>query len=56
MGMEDLKQQLINVCNESGLPLEAILYVTKDLWRDVQDTLDRVKKESANVKSEAETE
>jgi len=37
--MEELKQKLLDCCNESGLPLEAILFVTKDLWRDVEDTL-----------------
>ena len=36
--MEELKQKIINLCNESGLPLEAILFVTKDVWRDVEDT------------------
>ena len=41
--MEELKQRLLDVCNESGLPLEAILFVTKDLYRDVEDTLRRVK-------------
>jgi len=37
--MEELKQKLIDVCNQSGLPLEAIYFVTKDLWRDVEATL-----------------
>ena len=37
--MEELKQKLLTVCNESGLPLEAIMFVTKDLWRDVQDAV-----------------
>ena len=37
--MEELKQKLLKDCNNSGLPLEAILFVTKDLWRDVEDTL-----------------
>ena len=41
--MEELKQQLVDICNNSGLPLEAILFVTKDLWRDVEDTLRRVR-------------
>lgn len=50
--MEELKQKLLDICNESGLPLEAILFVTKDLWRDVEDTLRRVKMEQAQVKSE----
>ena len=36
--MEELKQKIIDLCNESGLPLEAILFVTKDVWRDVEDT------------------
>lgn len=37
--MEELKQKLIEACNESGLPLEAIYFVTKDLWRDAEATL-----------------
>lgn len=41
--MEELKQKLLDACNESNLPLEAILFVTKDLYRDVEDTLRRVK-------------
>ena len=39
--MEELKQKLINLCNESGLSLEAILFVTRDLMRDVEATLRR---------------
>ena len=42
--MEELKQQLIEICNKSELSLEAILFVTKDLWRDVEDTLRAYKK------------
>ena len=41
--MEELKQKLLDACNESGLPLEAILFVTKDLYRDVEDTLRRAR-------------
>ena len=37
--MEELKQKIIDLCNQSGLPLEAILFVTKDVWRDVEATL-----------------
>lgn len=51
--MEELKQKLIQVCNESGLPLEAILYVTKDLWRDVEDTLRAAKAQQAQVEEPA---
>ena len=51
--MEELKQRLIQVCNESGLPLEAILYVTKDLWRDVEDTLRVAKAQQTQVEEPA---
>ena len=37
--MEELKQKIIDLCNESGLPLEAIYFVVKDVWRDVEATL-----------------
>ena len=45
--MEELKQQIIDLCNESERPLEAILFVTKDVWRDVEDTLRKVKEQTA---------
>jgi hypothetical protein len=48
--MEELKQQIIDLCNESELPLEAILFVTKDVWRDVEDTLRQVKERQAKKK------
>ena len=53
--MEELKQQLLDACNSSGLPLEAILFVTKDLWRDVEDTLRKYKAQQS-VDQPAETE
>ena len=37
--MEELKQKIIDICNESQLPLEAILFVTRDVYRDVEDAL-----------------
>ena len=45
--MEELKQKLLDACNQSGLPLEAILFVTKDLWRDVEDTLRAAREQQA---------
>lgn len=36
--MENLKQKLLQAVNESGLSLEAIYYVSKDFFRDVDDT------------------
>jgi len=44
--MEELKQQIIDLCNESNLPLEALLFVTKDVWRDVEDTLRKLKEQT----------
>lgn len=35
--MEQLKQQLLQLVNASNLPLEAIYYVVKDFYRDVDD-------------------
>ena len=50
--MEELKQQIIDLCNKSGLHLEAILFVTKDVWRDVEDTLRRAQQEIKEDKQE----
>ena len=52
--MEELKQKLVDVCNESGLPLEAILFVTKDLWRDVEDALRNLKEKKEQEQKESE--
>lgn len=54
--MEELKQQLIDLCNKSGLSLEAILFVTKDLWRDVEDTIRRAKEMQEKQKEEESEE
>ena len=42
--MEELKNKLLQDCNESGLPLEAIYYLVKDLFRDVSDTYENILK------------
>jgi len=54
--MEELKQKLIDLCNESGLSLEAILFVTRDLMRDVEDTLRRFEKQQKEQKQKEESE
>lgn len=53
--MGELKKQIIDLCNESKLPLEAILFVTKDVWRDVEATL-RAASESMNEKQKEDKE
>ena len=42
--MEELKQKLLEDCNNSGLPLEAVVFVVKDLYRDAVETLAQIKK------------
>lgn len=54
--MEELKQKIINLCNESGLPLEAIYFVTKDVWRDVEDTLKIYKEQQKKAETKKEEE
>lgn len=54
--MEELKKQLLDICNKSDLPLEAILFVTKDLWRDVDDTLRRYKQQKTLTQTKEEVE
>lgn len=41
--MYELKDNLLQICNESGLPLEAIVFVVRDLYRDVEDAYKRYK-------------
>ena len=52
--MEELKQKIIDLCNESGLPLEAIYFVTKDVWRDVEATLRAVQETPTAAQEEKE--
>ena len=52
MTMEELKQKLIDLCNESKLPLEAIYFVTKDVWRDVEMTLIKAKESQSKEEKE----
>lgn len=54
--MEELKQKIIDLCNESGLPLEAILFVTKDVYRDVEATLRDVRTGLLKQQEEAKEE
>lgn len=36
--MEELRLKLIEDINASGLPLEAIVFVVRDVYRDAQET------------------
>lgn len=54
--MEELKLKLLQAVNESNLPLEAIYYVAKDFFRDVDDTykhyLEQIQTQKENKKQE----
>ena len=50
--MEELRTKLIQVCEESGLPLEAIYFVVKDVWRDVEATLRSLQEKQAAASEE----
>ena len=57
--MEQLKQKLVQVVNEANLPLDAIYYVTKDFFRDVDDAykqflIQQTKYEKEKTKKEKE--
>jgi len=37
--MLELKEKIVALCNESGLPIEAILFILKDVYRDAEDAV-----------------
>ena len=45
MDMRILNKKLIDTCNESGLPLDAMYFVIKDLLRDITDALEMADKQ-----------
>ena len=51
--MEQLKQQLLQLVNNSQLPLEAIYYVVKDFYRDVDDAYKQALQQQARAAQEA---
>lgn len=53
--MNELKKKLLQLCNESKLPLEAILFVVRDLYRDVDETY-RQYEAAAQVEQSASNE
>ena len=36
--MMKLKKQIVSLCNESKLPIEAVLFVLKDVYRDAEES------------------
>ena len=57
MDMRTLSKTLITACNESGLPLDAMYFVIKDLLRDITDALELADKQKlAQKASEAQSQ
>ena len=54
--MEELRVNIINLCNESGLPLEAILFVVRDVYRDVNETFQNYQKAQLNIQQDSSKE
>lgn len=54
--MNELKNKILNLCNESGLPLEAIIFVVKDIWRDAEATLQTIMQQQKENQEEKNKE
>lgn len=50
--MEELRQKIIALINESGLPLEAIVFIIRDVYRDVDMTFQNYLKEKKESQKE----
>ena len=47
--MEELRLNLINAINESGLSIEAAVFVVRDVYRDINETFRRMKEDSEKL-------
>ena len=54
--MEKLKEALIKACNDSGLHIEAIYFVMKDTFRDVENAFYQYKANAAAQSNETSEE
>lgn len=52
--MNELKQKIVDLCNNSGLPLEALIFILKDIWRDAEDTLRKLEETQKQQKEDKE--
>ena len=50
--MEELRINLINAINTSGLPIEAVVFVVRDVYRDVNETFRKMTEEAKKASSE----
>lgn len=59
--MTELKDKIIALCNNSGLTLEAVMFVLKDLYRDAEDSflayqIKKQQKQEEEAKKDEENE
>lgn len=55
--MNELKQQILDLLNNSGLGLEPILFILRDVYRDAEDTYKQLLQQSQiteNIKESQE--
>ena len=53
--MDELRQTIVTAVNNSNLPIDAVYYVMKDIWRDVYEMHESVLK-NASTKTESTAE
>lgn len=54
--MTELKRKIVTLCNESGLPIEAVLFVLRDAYRDAQEAFNVYEIQEKNKKLNNKTE
>lgn len=53
--MDELRQTIVTAVNNSNLPIDAIYYVMKDIWRDIYEMHESaLKNASTKIESTAE--
>ena len=50
--MEELRLKLIDDCNKSGLPVEALVFVVRDVYRDVTEVYNKFLMQKQNEQDE----
>lgn len=52
--MEELRVKIIEEINKSGLPLEAVVFVIRDVYRDVNEAFKQYQQQSVEPQKEEE--
>ena len=49
--MDELRQTIVTAVNNSNLPIDAVYYVMKDIWRDVYEMHESALKNASTKQS-----